>query len=95
MSNGPDREVALPPQWYIGGMKRKTSVSLSDDLLRLLARASGKGESRSQAIERLVREGLLARARRIADEKDLALLNRHAGALNREANDVLAYQADV
>jgi metal-responsive CopG/Arc/MetJ family transcriptional regulator len=85
----------IPPGWYNGGMKRKTSVSLSDDLLRLLARASGKGESRSEAIERLVREGLLARARRVADEKDLAVLNRYALTLNREAKDVLEYQADV
>ncbi len=76
-------------------MKRKTSVTLSDDVLRLLAKAAGKGESRSQTIERLVREGLLGRARRLADERDLAILNRHADALNREAADVLEYQGDL
>lgn len=76
-------------------MKRKTSVTLSDDVLRLLAKAGGKGESRSQTIERLVREGLLGRARRLADERDLAILNRHADALNREAADVLEYQGDL
>ena len=76
-------------------MKRKTSITLSDDLLRLVVRAGGRGESRSQTIERLVREGLLARARRLADERDLAILNRHADALNREAADVLEYQGDL
>ncbi len=76
-------------------MKRKTSVTLSDDVLRLLARAGARGESRSETIERLVREGLRARARRLADGKDLELINRHAAALNREAVDVLDYQADV
>jgi len=76
-------------------MKQKTSITLSDDLLRLVARAGGKGESRSQTIERLVREGLLARARRLADERDLAILNRHADALNKEAAAVLEFQGDL
>ena len=76
-------------------MKRKTSITLSDEVLRLLRRAAGKGESRSQTVERLVREGLLARARRLDDERDLAVLNAHAERLNREAADVLEYQADL
>jgi metal-responsive CopG/Arc/MetJ family transcriptional regulator len=75
-------------------MKRKTSVTLSDDVLRMLGRAAARGESRSETIERLVREGLLARARRLADQRDLTILNRHADRLNREAEDVLAYQAE-
>lgn len=87
--------AGVPPEWYDGGMKQKTSITLSDDLLRLVARAAGKGESRSQTIERLVREGLLARARRLADERDLAILNRHADALNKEAAAVLEYQSDL
>jgi metal-responsive CopG/Arc/MetJ family transcriptional regulator len=76
-------------------MKRKTSITLSDELLRLVARAAGPGESRSETIESLVREGRLARARRLSDERDLAILNRHADALNREAADVLEYQGDL
>lgn len=76
-------------------MKTKTSVTLSAEVLRLLRRAAGKGESRSQTVERLVREGLLARARRLGDERDFALLNDQADRLNREAADVLAYQADL
>jgi hypothetical protein len=36
---------------------------------------------------------VLARARRLADQRDLAILNGHADALNREASAVLEYQA--
>ena len=76
-------------------MKLKTSVTLSEDIVKTLDRASRKGESRSETIERLLREGLAARARQAADAKDLALINRHADALNAEADDVLIYQGDV
>jgi hypothetical protein len=73
-------------------MRAKTSITLSEDILKAVARAGRRGESRSQTIERLVREGLLARARRAADERELALLNKHAEELNAEAEDVLGYQ---
>jgi metal-responsive CopG/Arc/MetJ family transcriptional regulator len=76
-------------------MKIKTSITLSEDVLRTIDRTSGRGVSRSEAIERLVREGLAARARRVADARDLALINQHAEALNAEADDVLGYQADL
>ena len=80
---------------YDGSMKVKTSVTLSEAIVKTIERTALKGESRSQAIERLVREGLAARARRAADARDLALLNRHAAELNAEAEDVLIYQGDV
>ena len=76
-------------------MKLKTSVTLSEDIMKTVKRAAKRGESRSETIERLVREGLAARARRAADDKDLALINRHADTLNAEAEDVLTYQVDV
>jgi metal-responsive CopG/Arc/MetJ family transcriptional regulator len=76
-------------------MKRKTSITLSEDLVRTVDRLSGRGESRSEAIERLVREGLAARSRRAAEDRDRALLNRHATTLNAEMADVLDYQGDV
>jgi Arc/MetJ-type ribon-helix-helix transcriptional regulator len=75
-------------------MKVKTSLTLSEGVLRAVRRATGRGESRSEAVERLLREGLAARARRAADQRDLALINAHADELNREAEDVLSYQAD-
>ena len=76
-------------------MKVKTSITLSEDIVKTIGLASKKGESRSKTIERLLREGLVGRARRAADQRDLAILNRHADALNAEADDVLGYQADL
>ena len=76
-------------------MKLKTSVTLSEDVLATIDRATKKGRSRSQTIERLLREGLAARARRAADQRDLALINQHADELNAEADDVLRYQVDL
>jgi metal-responsive CopG/Arc/MetJ family transcriptional regulator len=76
-------------------MKVKTSITLSEDILRTIDRASKKGENRSQAIERLLREHLVTQARRTADQRDLGLLNDHADELNEEAQDVLRYQVDV
>lgn len=73
-------------------MKSKISITLSDDLVRVVDRQTAKGESRSETIERLVREGLELRLRRAADDRDLTLLNRHAEALNAEMADVLEYQ---
>ena len=76
-------------------MKRKTSITLSEDLVRAIDRHARKHERRWEGIERLVREGLAARNRRSAEERDLALLNRHAQTLNNEMADVLDYQGDV
>jgi metal-responsive CopG/Arc/MetJ family transcriptional regulator len=76
-------------------MKLKTSVTLSEDVVKRLDRAKRRGESRSEAIERLLRESLHAEARRAADLRDLALINAHAEQLNAEADDALGYQADL
>ena len=42
-----------------------------------------------------VRNFLARRARAAREARDLAILNEWADALNREMEDVLAYQADV
>jgi metal-responsive CopG/Arc/MetJ family transcriptional regulator len=76
-------------------MKQKTSVTLSEDLLEALSKATKKGESRSQAVERLLRETLAREARRAQESRDLDRINRHADRLNAEAEDVLAYQVDL
>ncbi len=75
-------------------MKSKTSVTLSEDLLVSVKRAARKGESRSETIERLLRERLNDEAVRRAREREVAQINRHADALNAEAEDVLAYQGE-
>lgn len=76
-------------------MKVKTSIVLSETVLKLVGRAARKGESRSGTIERLLTEGLAARARQAAAERDTTLINQHADALNAEADDVLQYQGEV
>jgi Arc/MetJ-type ribon-helix-helix transcriptional regulator len=76
-------------------VKQKTSVTLSDDVIAGVKRAAHRGESRSEAINRLLRERLADEASRAARAQEVELLNRHADALNLEARDVLAYQEDV
>jgi metal-responsive CopG/Arc/MetJ family transcriptional regulator len=76
-------------------MKSKTSVTLSEDLVAAVDEITPQGGSRSETIERLLRESLRARERRARDIKDLDAINRHADELNAEAEDVLTYQVDV
>ena len=76
-------------------MKRKTSVTLSEDIVKTIDRLTKTGESRSTTIERLLRERLAAEARELADRRELALIDRHAEELNAEAADVLQYQVDL
>jgi len=76
-------------------MKSKTSITLSEDVLRNVKRAARKGESRSETIERLLRERLSEEAARRAYERELALINLHADELNAEARDVLTYQEEI
>ena len=80
---------------YNRGMKLKTSVTLSEDLLKRVDGMARKGEPRSQVLERLLREALDARARAEVEQRDRTLLNRHAEALNAEVDDVLGYQVDL
>ena len=76
-------------------MKSKTSITLSEDILAGVKRASRKGESRSGTIERLLRERLSEEALRRARQKEIALINRHADELNAEMADVLTYQVKL
>ncbi|HEX8107605.1 MAG TPA: ribbon-helix-helix domain-containing protein [Kofleriaceae bacterium] len=72
-------------------MKVKASVTLSEDLLRAvdeLARSS----SRSEVIERALRDFFAARARAERDARDLESLNAHADAYNVETADLTTYQ---
>jgi Arc/MetJ-type ribon-helix-helix transcriptional regulator len=76
-------------------MKQKTSVTLSEDVVAGVKRATRRGESRSEAIDRLLRERLADEAARLGHTAEVERLNRHADALNAEGRDVLAYQDDV
>lgn len=75
-------------------MKLKTSITLSEDILKKIEGEAHKGESRSGVVERLLREYLIEQSRRNADAKDLEILNRNAKNLEEEALDVLEYQEE-
>ena len=74
-------------------MKEKTSITLSRDLLTKIDRIAGTKGSRSALIERVLRKYLRERARAALHARDLERINRAARRLNREASEVLEYQA--
>jgi metal-responsive CopG/Arc/MetJ family transcriptional regulator len=74
-------------------MKEKTSVTLSKDVLAQVDRLAGAKHSRSAFIERVLRKYLRDRARAAVHARDLQRINHAADRLNREAAEVLEYQA--
>lgn len=79
----------------IGGMRVKTSVTIDEQVLKAIDKTTTRTRSRSRVIEDAAREFLARRARAAREARDLAIINHAADALNREMEDVLAYQADV
>lgn len=72
-------------------MKVKTSITLSEDLLRAVDELA-KSSSRSEVIEDAVRDFLASRARAARDARDLEIMNRLADGYNVETADLLTYQ---
>jgi metal-responsive CopG/Arc/MetJ family transcriptional regulator len=72
-------------------MKVKTSVTLSADLLQAVDELA-TSSSRSEVIERAVREFVAARQRALRDARDVEIMNKHADAYNLETADLLSYQ---
>ena len=73
-------------------MKVKTSITLAEDLLKVIDEQSGPHKSRSDFIEKAVRAYLAKVIRDQQDARDLEIINQHADRLNQEAKDVLKYQ---
>jgi metal-responsive CopG/Arc/MetJ family transcriptional regulator len=73
-------------------MKVKTSITLSEELIRAMDALSSQYGTRSALIEQAVRDFLATVAQRQREAQDLEILNRRAEALNVEAADVLSYQ---
>ena len=80
---------------YIGSMKVKTSITLSEDLLKAVDEYAMEYNNRSEFIEKAVRVFIKQLIRRQQDARDLEIINRRADDLNQEAMDVLAYQVDL
>ena len=75
----------------LGGMKVKTSVTLSEELLEAIASQSSEN-NRSALIEEATWRYLRLRRREARDKVELDLINRNADLLNNEVFDVLDYQ---
>ncbi len=76
-------------------MKVKTSITISEELLRTIDQNLGKSKNRSAFIEHALRDYLRKRTKTIRNQKDLDILNRNSKRLNREAEDVLSYQVEI
>ena len=73
-------------------MKVKTSVTLSEDLLKAIDEQSGTQKNRSEFIENALRNYIGQVIRRQQNAKDLEIINSQADRLNDEAAYVLSYQ---
>lgn len=76
-------------------MKLKASLVLSEDVVAGVKRSARRGESRSETVNRLLREHLAGEAVQAERAREVKQINRHADVLNRETADVLAYQGEV
>lgn len=76
-------------------MKIKTSITLSEEVLREIDQISGESRNRSAFIENAIQDYLKKRAKKISDDRDLEILNRNSKRLNREAEDVLSFQVEL
>ncbi len=76
-------------------MRIKTSVTLSQDVLKAVDKLSKSYKSRSEFIELALRAFIAQTIRSQQNARDLEIINRRAEALNSEAQDVLDYQAPL
>ena len=76
-------------------MRVKTSVTIDERVLRAIDKATTRTRSRSRLIEDAACEYLARHHRAARESRDLAILNEVADDLNREMEDVLAYQDDL
>ena len=75
-------------------MRRKTSVSLTEELLAEIGRLGGRQINRSEFLEQAAWDRIARLKRRGREARDRRILDRHARALNGEARDVLEYRAE-
>jgi metal-responsive CopG/Arc/MetJ family transcriptional regulator len=76
-------------------MKTKITITISTDLLLCIDRHIEPDGSRSAFIEKVLSDHLRDAERQAIQRRDMELINANADYLNREAEDVLRYQADV
>ena len=76
-------------------MKAKTSLTLSEDLVKRLDKLAGAKVSRSAFVENILREFVDRRAAARRDAQAVAAINRHAAELNAEMSDTLSFQSSL
>ena len=76
-------------------MKVKTSITLSEDLLKAMSEYAEEYKNRSEFIEETIRAFIKQLIHRQQEARDLEIINHRADYLNREAADVLTYQVDL
>lgn len=86
--------MSQPEWWYDRGMRTKTSVSLTEELLTEIRRVGGRNVNRSEFLEAAAWDRVALLKRRQREGRDRKILNAKARTLNAEALDVLEYQAD-
>ncbi len=75
-------------------MKIKTSIILSSSTIEAIDKLAGPDVPRSRVVEQAIVEFVERRRRQLREARDLEILNRAAERLNRETEDVLAFQAE-
>ncbi|MCP4357173.1 MAG: hypothetical protein GY796_04030 [Chloroflexi bacterium] len=73
-------------------MKVKTSITLSEDLLKEVDSKAINYKNRSEFIEIALRKMIAQMNREQQDARDMEIINQHLDELNAEAKDVLEYQ---
>jgi metal-responsive CopG/Arc/MetJ family transcriptional regulator len=76
-------------------MRVKTSITLSEETLKVVDRLAGKTSNRSRVIEQAVEAYAAARSRNARDARDLEVIDRRADDLNREVAEALAFQEEI
>jgi metal-responsive CopG/Arc/MetJ family transcriptional regulator len=76
-------------------MKRKTSITLSEEAIRGIDRLSGKSKNRSAIVELAVRAYILESSKHAREARDREIYERNAEELSRESLDSLSYQVGL
>lgn len=76
-------------------MKVKTSIALSDTLLKEIDELLENSHNRSALIEEAIRDYIERNKKPSKNQSDLELINNSADELNQEAVEVLSYQVGI
>jgi metal-responsive CopG/Arc/MetJ family transcriptional regulator len=76
-------------------MKIKTSVTLSDELIKAMDQYGQNYKNRSDFVEAAIWAFIKQIIRNQQNARDVEIINRNADRLNAEALDVLTYQVQL